>query len=138
MPKYLEEYVTEFNYLFKQIYECANVKEINDTNYSIFYNFGNNARKFLEIHLYYKFPDIYNNNNNEAYEEERRKNFFGDGIEPIYTNRLLNEYSHLCGTFERGELPIDVPEMKTVAALIISTIEKRDKEQYDALVNSIK
>ena len=62
MPKYLEEYVTEFNYLFKQIYECANVKEINDTNYSIFYNFGNNARKFLEIYLYYKFPDIYNNN----------------------------------------------------------------------------
>ena len=24
---------------------------------AIFYNFGNNARKFLELHLYYKYPD---------------------------------------------------------------------------------
>ncbi|UTC62038.1 AAA family ATPase [Treponema sp. OMZ 787] len=137
MPKYLEEYVTEFNYLFKQIYECAHVNEIKDNNYSIFYNFGNNARKFLEIYLYYKFPDMYNCDKDESVQEKRRKKFFGDGIESIYTNRLVNEYSHLCGTFERGEMPVDVPEMRAVANLILNTIETRDKEQYDALVNSI-
>lgn len=137
MPQYMVEYVTEFNYLFKQIYECAKIEEITDANYSIFYNFGNNARKFLEIYLYYKFPDMYGKNKDEDAQRERRKKFFGEGVEPIYTNRLINEYSHLCGTFERGESIIDVPEMKTVASLILNTIEKNDKEQYDALVRSI-
>lgn len=137
MPQYMVEYVTEFNYLFKQIYECATIEKITDANYSIFYNFGNNARKFLEIYLYYKFPDMYGKNKDEDAQRERRKKFFGEGVEPIYTNRLINEYSHLCGIFERGESIIDIPEMKTVASLILTKIEKNDKEQYDALVRSI-
>lgn len=137
MPQYMEEYVTEFNYLFKQIYDCANLAQVDDTNYIKFYNFGNNARKFLEIYLYYKYPDMYNQNNDESAQRERRKLFFGDGIEPIYTNRLVNEYSHLCGTFERGESLVDVPEMKTVAQLILEKIKEQDEQQYNALVNSI-
>ncbi len=137
MPKYMEEYVTEFNYLFKQIYDCANLVQVDDTNYTTFYNFGNNARKFLEIFLYYKYPDMYNQNREEDAQRERRKLFFGDGIEPIYTNRLVNEYSHLCGTFERGESLVDVPEMKTIAQLILEKIKEQDEQQYNALVNSI-
>lgn len=137
MPKYMEEYVTEFNYLFKQIYDCANLVQVNDTNYIKFYNFGNNARKFLEIFLYYKYPDMFNKNKDEEAQRERRKLFFGEGIEPIYTNRLVNEYSHLCGTFERGESLVDVPEMKTVAQLILDKIKEQDEQQYNALVNSI-
>ncbi len=137
MPRYMEEYVTEFNYLFKQIYDCANLVQVDDTNYTKFYNFGNNARKFLEIFLYYKYPDMYNQNREEDAQRERRKLFFGDGIEPIYTNRLVNEYSHLCGTFERGESLVDVPEMKTIAQLILDKIKEKDEQQYNALVNSI-
>lgn len=137
MPKYMEEYVTEFNYLFKQIYDCANLAQVDDTNYTKFYNFGNNARKFLEIYLYYKYPDMFNQNREENAQRERRKLFFGEGIEPIYTNRLVNEYSHLCGTFERGESLVDVPEMKTVAQLILDKIKEKDEQQYNALVNSI-
>lgn len=137
MPKYMEEYVTEFNYLFKQIYDCANLVQVDDTNYTKFYNFGNNARKFLEIFLYYKYPDMFNQNNDENAQRERRKLFFGERIEPIYTNRLVNEYSHLCGTFERGESLVDVPEMKTVAQLILDKIKEQDEQQYNALVNSI-
>lgn len=57
MPKYLKKYVTEFNYLFHQIYKCAKIDSIDDTNYTIFYNFGNNARKFFEVYLYYRYPD---------------------------------------------------------------------------------
>lgn len=138
MPNYMKEYVTEFNYLFKQIYECANIAKVDDTNFTVFYNFGNNARKFLEIFLYYKYPDMYNETKDENAQRERRRKFFGDGIEPIFTNRLINEYSHLCGTFERGESIVDVPEMQKVAQAILKKIEEKDKEQYDALVNSIK
>lgn len=57
MPKYMKEHASEFNYLFKNIYQCATT-EINDDTYSIFYNFSNNARKFLEVYLFYKFPDF--------------------------------------------------------------------------------
>jgi wobble nucleotide-excising tRNase len=47
LPKYIKEFLTEFNYLFGEIYKCANIDSIDDSNYYSFYNFGNNARKFL-------------------------------------------------------------------------------------------
>jgi hypothetical protein len=55
MPEYLKIYITEFNYLFHQIYKCANDK-IDKDNFDYFYNFGNNLRKFLEALLFYKYP----------------------------------------------------------------------------------
>ena len=130
MPLYLHAHITEFNYLFKQVYDCATISTIDDTNYTVFYNFGNNARKFLELYLYYKYPD-------ETKDEEKRKKFFGDEIESIITGRLTNEYSHLCGIIERGEQIVEVPEMKIIAQLIITTIKRKDEEQFNALLNSI-
>ncbi|MEA3273350.1 MAG: AAA family ATPase, partial [Patescibacteria group bacterium] len=95
MPKYLKEYITEFNFLFEQVYKCSEIDVITDTNYTLFYNFGNNARKFLEIYLYYKYPDA-------SKDIEKYKKFFGpDSVPAILTDRINNEYSHLCGIFER-------------------------------------
>lgn len=131
MPKYLKEYVTEFNYLFNQIYNCSVVQDITDKNYTIFYNFGNNARKFLEIYLFYKYPD-------ETGEIDKLKKFFGnDPIPAILTDRVNNEYSHLCACFERGSTPVDVPEMKLAAKIIIQRIKYYDNDQYESLMNSI-
>lgn len=130
MPKYLKEYITEFNFLFEQVYKCAEIETVDDTNYTLFYNFGNNARKFLEIYLYYKYPDY-------SKEIEKLKNFFGaDPVPAILTDRINNEYSHLCGVFERGATPVEVPEMKKAANLIIAKL-KTDKDQYEALLKSI-
>ncbi len=137
MPKYMKEYATEFNYLFKQIYECSRIS-VNDDNYTIFYNFANNARKFLEIYSYYKFPDMFGKNNSYNADEARLKEFWGiDFFDYKFTERLNNEYSHLAGSLERGELPIDLPEIKNVAERICKKIEETDKKQYDALVNSV-
>ncbi|EOH7606281.1 AAA family ATPase, partial [Campylobacter jejuni] len=49
LPKCLEKYTTEFNYLFEQIYKFKNIDGINDEDLktSLVYNFGNNLRKFL-------------------------------------------------------------------------------------------
>jgi wobble nucleotide-excising tRNase len=130
MPNYLKEYVTEFNYLFNQIYKCATIETVDDTNYTTFYNFSNSARKFLEIYLYYKYPD-------GATDKGKLERFFGDETIPsIFTDRINNEYSHLCGIFERGETPVEVPEMKTAATLILERL-KQDREQYAALLESI-
>lgn len=131
MPKYLKEFVTEFNYLFSQINQCANIDEITDKNYTTFYSFGNNARKFLEIYLYYRFPDA-------PYGLDKLKRFFGDKpIPAVLTDRINNEYSHLAASFERGAIPVDAPEMKSAAKLIIERIKEIDRQQYDALIRSL-
>ncbi|MCC1497952.1 AAA family ATPase [Alcanivorax sp. 1008] len=130
MPDYLREYVTEFNYLFHQIFKCASIETIDDTNYTTFYNFGNNARKFFEVFLYYKYPD-------KGMNEETLKCFFGDEkIPAVLTDRINNEYSHLCGVFERGATPVEVPEMQTAAKQIMERL-KQDEDQYTALLTSI-
>ncbi|WP_245532056.1 AAA family ATPase [Desulfobacter postgatei] len=130
MPHYLKEYVTEFNYLFHQIHKCAAIDFIDDTNYTTFYNFGNNARKFFEVYLYYKYPD-------QGMMEETLRLFFGEEkIPAVLTDRINNEYSHLCGVFERGATPIEVPEMQTAARQIIARL-KEDRDQYLALLNSV-
>ncbi len=131
MPNYLKEFVTEFNYLFSQIHHCATLEDINDKNYTTFYNFGNNARKFFEIYLYYKYPD-------KGMTEETLYLFFGkDSVPAVLTSRINNEYSHLAGVFERGATPVEVPEMKRAAALILKIIEENDPDQYRALLKSI-
>ncbi|QPM68612.1 AAA family ATPase [Atribacter laminatus] len=129
MPKYLKEYATEFNYLFQQIHKCAEIDVVNDTNYTTFYNFANNARKFLEIYLYYKYPD-------KGMSDDTLRCFFGEKMIPaILTDRINNEYSH-CAVLERGATPIEVPEMQAAARLIIERL-KRDREQYSSLLRSI-
>ena len=130
MPKYLKEYVTEFNYLFHQIHKCAEINVVDDINHTTFYNFANNARKFFEIYLYYKYPD-------KGMTLETLHLFFGEERVPaILTDRINNEYSHLCGVLERGSTPVEVPEMQTAAKQIIERL-KEDKDQYSALLNSV-
>lgn len=131
MPKYLKKYVSEFNYLFHQIYKCAIAESIDDSNYTIFYNFGNNARKFFEIYLYYKYPD-----HEEKDDNKFRRFFGGENIPVVLMDRINNEYSHLAGVFERGATPIEVPEMQIAARQIIAKL-KEDTEQYAALLRSI-
>jgi wobble nucleotide-excising tRNase len=129
MPKFMKDYVTEFNYLFKQIYDCAMIAEIDDSNFTIFYNFGNNARKFLEIYLYYKYPD-------NASGHEKRTKFFGEELHSTIVERVINEYSHLEGGLERGSTPISDAEITMCAKLILNKL-KEDHDQYESLIKSI-
>lgn len=131
MPRYLKDYVTEFNFLFHQIYKCAHAEVECDENHDCYYNFGNNARKFLEAFLYYKYP-------NASGKDDKLSRFFGgDGLASSLTDRINNEFSHLEGVFERSVSPIDVPEMKTTASFILRKIEEKDPDQYSALLQSI-
>ncbi|MCW8966284.1 MAG: AAA family ATPase, partial [Candidatus Pacearchaeota archaeon] len=131
MPRYLKDYVTEFNFLFHQIYKCAHAQVECDDNHDCYYNFGNNARKFLEAFLYFKYP-------NALDKDDKLFRFFGDdALASSLTDRINNEFSHLAGVFERSMLPIDVPEMKMTANFIIKKIQEKDPEQYEALLQSI-
>ena len=133
MPQYMREYVTEFNFLFHQIYKCAALEQITDENYMTFYNFGNNARKFLEIYLYYKYPDGVK----DSLRERLSKFFNEDQVAVAYIERVNNELSHLSGVFERGATLLQSEEMKKVALAIITRLKEKDEEQYFSLLKSI-
>ena len=76
MPAYLKDYITEFNYLFHQIYKCRN-QDMAKESHEPFYGFGNNLRKFLEAFLFFKYP--YHDDKNDSLE--RIKKFFGAATE---------------------------------------------------------
>lgn len=133
MPKFLKDYTTEFSYLFEQIYKHKNINEIDneDTKTILTYNFGNNLRKFLEIYLFFKYPQ------KKSLGVETIERFFGSTQNAILLNRYIQEYSHLREIIERGMKPLDIPESKKIAEFILETIKNKDPEQYEALCESI-
>ncbi|EAI3388914.1 RloC protein [Campylobacter jejuni] len=145
LPKCLEKYTTEFNYLFEQIYKFKNIDDIDneDLKTSLVYNFGNNLRKFLEIYLFFKYPNeiksldkelikkFFKDNRNDNSDENHQKIIAG------IINRYHNEYSHLREVLSRGMQPIDIKEAKKIAEFILETMEQSDKQQYEALIESI-
>lgn len=134
MPSYLKDYITEFNYLFHQIYKCRN-QDAAQGAHEPFYGFGNNLRKFLEAFLFFKFP--YHDDKNDAFE--RIKKFFGDedATAIALVNRLNNEFSHLESIPDRGFKPVEIPEIAKVANFVLDKIYAADPDQYNALLKSI-
>ncbi|MBO9682949.1 MAG: AAA family ATPase [Flavisolibacter sp.] len=130
-PDYLKKYITEFNFLFNEIYQCASESEevIAEKHQ---YNFGNNVRKFLEAYLFFKYPD------QSLSAPERLQKFFAlDMASYNLVNRLYNEFSHLEEQFDRSVVPIDVSEFKKVAIIVLKKIKESDVEQYCALCKSV-
>ncbi|EAH7268923.1 RloC protein, partial [Campylobacter jejuni] len=80
LPDYIRKYVTEFNYLFEQIF-----KNYNNTNITIdsYYSLANNIRKFLDTYMYFKYP------NNDSLMTKYYI-FFGEE-NAILINRVINE-----------------------------------------------
>lgn len=134
MPSYLRDYITEFHYLFHQIYKCKN-QEAANVNHEPFFGFGNNLRKFLEAFLFYKYP--YHDDKNDAFE--RIKKFFGEKEDTAIAlvNRLNNEFSHLEAVPDRGFKPVEIPEISKVANYVLDKIYISDPVQYNALLKSI-
>lgn len=134
MPSYLRDYITEFHYLFHQIYKCKNQDAAN-VNHEPFFGFGNNLRKFLEAFLFFKYP--YHDDRNDAFE--RIKKFFGeeDDAAVALVNRLNNEFSHLEAVPDRGFKPVDIPEISKVANYVLDKIYAADSAQFNALLKSI-
>lgn len=131
MPEYLKKYATEFIYLFHQITKVA-LEEQNDSNFHCFYSFPNAARKFLESYLYFRYPD------HTLHNDKRLERFFNNDLEHVsFLNRINNEFSHGENKFDRLENPIDIPEFKKDAQLILKTIATKDEEQLESLCNSI-
>lgn len=134
MPSYLRDYITEFHYLFHQIYKCKDQAAAADSHES-FFGFGNNLRKFLEAFLFFKYP--HHDDRNDAFE--RIKKFFGEEEDTAVAlvNRLNNEFSHLEAIPDRSFKPVEIPEIAKVANYVLDKMYASDKVQYNALLKSI-
>jgi len=133
MPEYLKKYVTEFNYLFHQIYRCSiNVQQ--GDNHDHFFSFGNNLRKFFEAYLYFKYP---HGTGRDAATDRVMRFFAGDEMAGKIATRLSNELSHLEESLDRGMSPIDIPEIQKIAAHVLVKIKTADPDQYESLMASI-
>ena len=128
LPKHLSNKVTEFVFLFEQIYRVATENEV-ENNFSVFYNFPNNGRKFIETLLYFKFPD-YNTKN-----DDKIINYFGDENAP-FMQRINNEYSHGEDRFDRTRNPINTCEFKHDARIILGALHRNDPEQFKSFLNN--
>lgn len=129
LPKYLKNNATEYNYLFSQIYKVSQCVAVTDDNYDMLYSFGNSARKFLEMYLYFKYPT------DEELLPKLKKFFAPEDVPPILINRLVNEDSH-GPTPENGLRSGIDPETIPVAQKIIHLLQN-DSEQYNAFLHSI-
>ena len=133
MPKYLKDYVTEYNFLFEQIYEMVSPvkgdrKALINNTYTQYYNVANDMRKFLECYLFYRYPDT-----DSPFDH---LNQLFDDFLPSSVNRVVNEYSHLAWA-ERGLRVIDVPEIETAAKHILRVLKEKDLVHFETLCKSI-
>ena len=128
LPTHLSNKVTEFVFLFEQIYRVATEDE-HENNFSVFYNFPNNGRKFIETLLYFKYPD-YNTKNND-----KIINYFGGENAP-FIQRINNEYSHGEDRFDRTRNPINTSEFKHDAKIILGTLFQNDPEQFKSFLKN--
>ena len=128
LPNYMSNKVTEFVFLFEQIYRVATEDE-DENNFSVFYNFPNNCRKFIETLLYFKYPDCQTNNDNKII------NYFGGENAP-FIQRINNEYSHGEDRFDRTRNPINTCEFKHDARIILGVLHRNDPEQFKSFLNN--
>lgn len=136
MPRYLRINISEYLYLFDEIYKLANIENLTgdkikffEDNYTQLYAMGNLMRKFLECYMSTKYPHI-----ESPYQNLNL--LFPNSI-PRQINRLVQEYSHLQWGV-RGSLPIDVPEAEETAKKIMEALELHDPAHYQSLVNCIE
>jgi wobble nucleotide-excising tRNase len=134
MPRHLREYVTEFNYLFDEIYICVDATN-EATHLHAFYGFGNNLRRFLEAFLFFKYPFAADSGRDH---KERIERFFGgDPAAESLVQRLTNEMSHLGERFDRSVQPVDNAEISKLARFVLLRLKKGDPAQFTCLLESV-
>ena len=135
MPKHMKEYVTEFSFLFSQVYKCSLIQSNGQDEYEYLYGLGNNMRKFLEIYVYFRYPHIEERTDHSF--ENLLKKMMGGGYRYTLVSRVMNEYSHLLGSPERASRFLDKSEIIKAAQFVVDVVKDEDEDQYNSLLMSI-
>jgi len=126
----LEEFESEYHFLFKQVYLAANndgpVEEL-----EYYYGMPNTARRLTETFLSYRFPDC----PGDLINRFERVDF--DAAKKTRVLRLLNTYSHASGISEPEHDPSVLAETKEVMKLILEMIKSLDDKHYQGMINVV-
>jgi len=127
----LSQYDSEYHYLFKLIYECAN--RIDGQPLESYYHLPNIARRLLESFLSFKYPKKSGKGLAQLLKEI---NF--DEAKKSRISRFLNTHSHN-GDIDDSEHDMSIlSETRQILGDVIKLIEVTDKNHHDELVELVK
>lgn len=135
LPEYLKHYITEFVHLFSVIYDAAFISEADARYLDVIHAFGNSARRFLELYLFYRFP--HTTKDGSYAEREKLFEAMGDMVTTFIVERITNEGSHTANSLEEGAHPKYAKEINDVAKKIMFEVNKHDPVQFKSFLDAI-
>jgi wobble nucleotide-excising tRNase len=127
----LEEYESEYHFLFRQVHEAA-IDATPVTELVQFYGMPNVARRLVETFLAYRFPDC----SGDLFKRFERVDY--DGAKKTRILRLLNTYSHSGGISDPEHDPSVLSETREVMKIVMDMIQTLDNEHYQGMVNLLQ
>lgn len=125
----LEQYDSEYHYLFSCIYHAANATE--PTQLEDNYALPNMARRLLEAFLAFRQPEVAG----ELWQKVQAAPF--DGAKKLRILRFLHTHSHSTGVGEPEHDPSILAEAGAVLNDLLEFIETQDEAHFDAMVKLV-
>lgn len=125
----LEEHESEYQYLFKRVYQEASRNDVVELEHH--YGLPNVARRLLEAFLAFRFPEM----SGKLYRRLERVSF--DNAKKTRILRLLNTYSHAEAISDPGHDLSLLAETQPVLRDLLELMEAVDKEHYDGLIKAV-
>jgi len=125
----LEEHESEYQYLFKRVYQEANRNDVVELEHH--YGLPNVARRLLEAFLAFRFPEM----SGDLQPRLDRVPF--DNAKKTRILRLLNTYSH-AGAISDPEHDLSLlAETQPVLREVLELMAAVDKDHYDGLIKMV-
>jgi wobble nucleotide-excising tRNase len=121
----LEEYESEYQYLFKRVYEEAHRKDVATLEHH--YGLPNVARRLVEAFLAFRFPEM------SGDLQPRLERVVFDNSKKTRILRLLNTYSHASAITEPEHDLSLLAETQPVLLDVLEMMKAVDKPHYDGL-----
>lgn len=106
-----------------------NFKQNPSNNYNYLYNLPNLVRRYLEAFLGFKIPKAVG-------LTKKLKELIDDEILAEKVLKFIHQYSHHSSLPRSLQFP-DLEECTDVVDIVLKSVENKDKEHYDALIEAI-
>ena len=129
LDKLLENYDSEYHYLFKRVY--AEAKEANSESLEHYYGLPNVARRLLESFIAFRRPEV----QGELYKRFKMVEY--DGPKKTRILRFLNAYSHANVIPDHSHDLNLLSETPSVLVDVLDFIKFADRDHYDRMVGLV-
>jgi len=127
IDRLLEEFESEYHFLFKQVHAVAN-SEAAAGELAQYYGMPNIARRLIETFLAYRFPDC----GGDLIKRFERVDF--DAAKKTRILRLLNTFSHSGGISDPEHDPSVLAETGEVMKAILELMQALDDDHYQGMI----